>query len=120
MSNCMVSAFLQQNGLAQYADVVIANGFEDMNTFLEITESDLQELKFPVGHERKLLVAIEKMKTEAKTAMKPEHDDRKRRRLEALEEQASPEKVQEAVEAGASFKEFLAAGVLLLNRGPAP
>lgn len=45
---------LEQLGLARYAEALIANGFEDWTTVLDITEADLDELGFKLGHRRLL------------------------------------------------------------------
>ncbi|TID20826.1 hypothetical protein E6O75_ATG05591 [Venturia nashicola] len=43
---------LKQLGLAQYAEALVENGFEDWATVLDITEDDLDELGFKLGHRR--------------------------------------------------------------------
>lgn len=43
---------LEQLGLAQYAGILIENGFENWATVLDITEDDLGELGFKLGHRR--------------------------------------------------------------------
>lgn len=45
---------LEQLGLAQYAEALIENGFENWATVLDITEDDLDELGFKLGHRRVL------------------------------------------------------------------
>jgi hypothetical protein len=49
---------LQQYGLGQYEPILIENGFDDWETVLGITESDMQELGLKLGHRRKLQRAI--------------------------------------------------------------
>jgi SAM domain (Sterile alpha motif) len=43
---------LEQLGLAQYTEALIENGFENWATVLDITEDDLDELGFKLGHRR--------------------------------------------------------------------
>lgn len=45
---------LEQLGLAQYAEALAENGFENWETVLDITEDDLDELGFKLGHRRVL------------------------------------------------------------------
>jgi hypothetical protein len=45
---------LEQLGLAQYTESLIENGFESWSTVLDITEEDLDELGFKLGHRRLL------------------------------------------------------------------
>jgi hypothetical protein len=43
---------LQQLGLAQYTEALLENGFESWETVLDITEDDMDELGFKLGHRR--------------------------------------------------------------------
>jgi len=57
-----VRLFLTQNDLGVYADRFIDEGFDNMTSLLDITESDLAELNVKLGHRRKLqrLIAYQK------------------------------------------------------------
>ncbi|KAK7177478.1 High mobility group protein B3 [Paraphaeosphaeria sporulosa] len=43
---------LQQLGLSQYLEVLVAEGFDTWETVLDITESDLNFLNVKIGHRR--------------------------------------------------------------------
>jgi hypothetical protein len=45
---------LKSLGLAQYEDSLVENGFDDWRTILDITEQDLVEMGFKLGHRRVL------------------------------------------------------------------
>jgi len=49
-----VVTFLEEHGLAQYADVLLSSGFEEMETLLDMDDLDLKDLGFPRGHALKL------------------------------------------------------------------
>jgi len=49
-----VAVFLQESGLEQYVGVLVRNGFDDMETLLEIQDSDMRDLGLPRGHALKL------------------------------------------------------------------
>ncbi|KAG4098297.1 hypothetical protein H8356DRAFT_991496 [Neocallimastix lanati (nom. inval.)] len=57
-----VRLFLTQNDLGIYADRFIEEGFDNMTSLLDITESDLAELNVKLGHRRRLqrLIAYQK------------------------------------------------------------
>jgi len=48
--NHPVVAFLEENGLGQYAKALLRNGFDDMDTLCDIEDSDLKDLGIPRGH----------------------------------------------------------------------
>jgi len=52
--NNPVVAFLQDIGLIQYAEVLLQNGFDDMDVLMDIEDGDLKDLGFPRGHAVKL------------------------------------------------------------------
>lgn len=58
----MVTEFLAQLGLSQYADSFFSNGFDDMSTLIDAHDSDFKELGLKVGHRRKLLTALASLK----------------------------------------------------------
>lgn len=49
-----VVAFLEEHGLSQYSKLLLANGFDEMDTLLEAEVSDLKELGMVRGHILKL------------------------------------------------------------------
>jgi len=53
-ANHPVGQFMQNAGLGQYAAVLIRNGFDEMETLMEIEDSDLKEFGMPRGHILKL------------------------------------------------------------------
>jgi len=53
-----LSATLTQYGLEQYRERLQQNGFEDWDTVMGITETDLAELDFKLGDRRRLQRAI--------------------------------------------------------------
>jgi len=57
-----VAAFMHGVGLEQYAAVLVQNGFDDMETLLEIEDSDMRDLGFSVGHARKLRLRLREHK----------------------------------------------------------
>jgi hypothetical protein len=51
---------LSTNRLTKYEEVLRDNGFEDLDTVTDITESNMVELGFKLGDRRKLKKAIAK------------------------------------------------------------
>merc|ERR1712194_826255 len=49
-----VAVFLEGHGLGQYADAMVGSGFDEMETLMEIEDSDLRDLGVPRGHALKL------------------------------------------------------------------
>jgi len=49
-----VAAFLEEHGLGQYVEAMVGSGFDEMETLMEIEDSDLKDLGVPRGHVRKL------------------------------------------------------------------
>lgn len=47
-----LETILEHLGLAQYTEALIENGFENWATVLDITEDDMDELGFKLGHRR--------------------------------------------------------------------
>jgi len=45
-----VTLFLQSAGLEQYTSILLRNGFDDMDTLLDVEDSDLRDLGMPRGH----------------------------------------------------------------------
>jgi len=45
-----VVAFLGENDMLQYAELLLANGFDDMETLLDIEDEDLADIGMPRGH----------------------------------------------------------------------
>ena len=52
-----LEVWLEQHGLSQYAEVLAANDV-DLDILPHLSEDDLKELGFSLGHRRKLLVAL--------------------------------------------------------------
>lgn len=50
----VLSEVLHRIGLAEYLQPLVANGFHDWETVLDITEEDLANLDFKLGHRRNL------------------------------------------------------------------
>ena len=59
-----VKAFLGQHQLSQYEDKMPSNGFDTLEVLLAVTEKDLEDLGFLVGHRRELMIQIGKIKFE--------------------------------------------------------
>lgn len=49
-----VQEFLSKHGLSAYAEDLIENGFEDMDSLVAIEEADMEEIGMKRGHQRKL------------------------------------------------------------------
>merc|ERR1712194_867666 len=49
-----VAVFLEEHGLGQYVEAMVGSGFDEMETLMEIEDSDLKDLGVPRGHVRKL------------------------------------------------------------------
>merc|ERR1719296_47559 len=49
-----VIEFLQEHGLAQYADAFMSSGFDEMESLLDADDADLKDLGVPRGHALKL------------------------------------------------------------------
>jgi hypothetical protein len=58
MGSRQIADFLAEIQLSEYYDLLIQNGFDDMRTLHDIQESDLDALKFKLGHRRKLQRAL--------------------------------------------------------------
>lgn len=55
MDDCNpVVAFLGESDMLQYAEVLLENGFDDLETLMEIEDADLADLGMPRGHILKL------------------------------------------------------------------
>jgi hypothetical protein len=50
----VMSEVLERLGLSVYRDILVANGFHDWTTLVDITEEDLTSLRFKLGHRRAL------------------------------------------------------------------
>jgi len=49
-----VAVFLEEHGLGQYVEAMVGSGFDEMETLMEIEDSDLKDLGVPRGHAMKL------------------------------------------------------------------
>merc|ERR1712194_459958 len=49
-----VAVFLEGHGLGQYVEAMVGSGFDEMETLMEIEDSDLKDLGVPRGHVMKL------------------------------------------------------------------
>jgi len=72
-SNPMV-AFLEDADLAQYLELLLSNGFDDLETLLEIHDEDMAYLGMPLGHVLKLRRKISAVKG-ADNLLDPSCDD---------------------------------------------
>jgi hypothetical protein len=54
----VLTEVLERLDLAVYVDVLVANGFHDWDTVVDITEEDLTSMRFKLGHRRALQRAI--------------------------------------------------------------
>jgi len=63
-----VAVFLQESGLEQYVGVLVRNGFDDMETLLEIQDSDMRDLGLPRGHALKLAKRLREFQTSSPAA----------------------------------------------------
>jgi hypothetical protein len=57
-----VSSFLQEIGLPQYIQAFKDNGFDDLETVMEIQTKHLVDMKIPAGHQIKLTKRIENLR----------------------------------------------------------
>jgi len=57
-----VTGFLQEIGLPQYIQVFKDNGFDDLETVMEIQTKHLVDMKIPAGHQIKLTKRIENLR----------------------------------------------------------
>eukprot|EP00742_Colponemidia_sp_Colp-10_P004019 GILJ01004287.1.p1 GENE.GILJ01004287.1~~GILJ01004287.1.p1 ORF type:complete len:430 (+),score=62.36 GILJ01004287.1:70-1290(+) len=57
-----VSNFLESVGLPQYLELFLDNGFDDMETVLEINEEHLTAMSVPMGHKLKLVKHVKSMR----------------------------------------------------------
>ena len=61
--------FLAGIKMEKYKDIFLANGFEDLETILELREEDFNVMGIPLGHKLKILKHIKELKpAEAKPA----------------------------------------------------
>lgn len=52
-----VAVFLRRHGLGQYVEMIVQNGFDDLDTLLDIAHCDIQAIGIPNSHAVKLLDA---------------------------------------------------------------
>jgi len=86
-----VKAFLESCGLEKHYETLVANGVEEMEIMLELTEEHLANLGLPLGHRIKLLKRIR----DAKASSQPSGD------LEALPAPSQAVDTETAAEGGA-------------------
>jgi len=72
-SNAVV-AFMRGAGLGQYAEVLVRNGFDDMETLAEAEDSDLKDLGLPRGHQVKLRIRLREFAEEGSADQREETD----------------------------------------------
>ena len=59
-----VIEFLESVKLAKYKDTFIQNGFDDMDTILELNEEYLESLGLPLGHKLKIMKRIRELRND--------------------------------------------------------
>jgi len=59
-----IQMILKTCNLLNYYEVIVDNGFDDIDTFLELNMDHLQSLEIPLGHRIKIDKAIQKYKNE--------------------------------------------------------
>ena len=59
-----VDEFLQSVNLEKYKEIFIANGFEDLDTILELKDEHFQVMQLPLGHKLKILKKIREIRKE--------------------------------------------------------
>lgn len=57
-------AFLESVKLIKYKDTFIENGFEDMDTILELNDDYLASLGVPLGHKLKIMKRIRELRND--------------------------------------------------------
>ncbi len=57
-----VDQFLESVGMMKYREVLISNGFEDLETILELRDEDFATMRVPLGHKLKMLKRIKELK----------------------------------------------------------
>ena len=57
-----VMVFLESVNLVKYADKLIENGVEDLETVLELQEDHLAQMGIPLGHKLKIIKKIKDMR----------------------------------------------------------
>lgn len=67
-----VEAFLEEIGMQKYLSTFVNNGFEDLETMLELRDEDFTVLGLPLGHKLKILKKIKELRPELKPEVKPE------------------------------------------------
>jgi class 3 adenylate cyclase len=73
-----LAAWLEDRGLGQYADVLAANDI-DLDVLPHLSDDDLKELGFSLGHRRMLLAALRDLATD-ETRTRPDPGDQAERR----------------------------------------
>lgn len=67
-----VEAFLQSISMLKYLPMFIENGFEDLETILELRDEDFSVMRVPLGHKLRMLKRIKELKpVEAKPITGP-------------------------------------------------
>uniref|UniRef100_A0A7S1WST5 Globin domain-containing protein n=1 Tax=Alexandrium catenella TaxID=2925 RepID=A0A7S1WST5_ALECA len=62
-----VVVFLREHSLQQYADILLQNGFDDMETLAEIQDSDMRDLGLLRGHALRLARCLRELQQETPT-----------------------------------------------------
>eukprot|EP00930_Biecheleria_cincta_P093273 TRINITY_DN8351_c1_g1_i1.p1 TRINITY_DN8351_c1_g1~~TRINITY_DN8351_c1_g1_i1.p1 ORF type:complete len:399 (+),score=86.61 TRINITY_DN8351_c1_g1_i1:62-1198(+) len=67
-----VTVFLREVGLVQYAEQLISNGFDDLETLLDIEDEHMKDIGIPPGHILKLKKKLRDLGGGAATASAPQ------------------------------------------------
>jgi len=73
--NPEVMEFLNSVKLTKYADTFVENGFEDLETILELNEEYLETIGIPLGHKLKIMKRIKQIKADAPTENNQTNDE---------------------------------------------
>eukprot|EP00826_Nyctotherus_ovalis_P001517 TRINITY_DN10244_c0_g4_i1.p1 TRINITY_DN10244_c0_g4~~TRINITY_DN10244_c0_g4_i1.p1 ORF type:complete len:269 (+),score=90.87 TRINITY_DN10244_c0_g4_i1:590-1396(+) len=60
-----VDAFLQSISLERHKDLFIANGFEDLDSILELRDEHFQFMQVPLGHKLKILKRVKELRKDS-------------------------------------------------------
>jgi len=71
-----VTVFLREASLSQYAELLISNGFDDLETLLDIEDEHMKEIGIPPGHILKLKKKLRDLGGASKAAREPQHSSK--------------------------------------------
>lgn len=105
-----VESFLKSVNLERHKDLFIANGFEDIDSILELKDEHFQFMQLPLGHKLKILKRVRELRKEALLDVEQEISDVEQKTTEAqVTKEENKELVDGTYNEEESHKEFLKA-----------